>query len=69
LVTIRHNWGEDRVYFHDRDGKLKALPTIWTSLRAEDPFLTVSKGRSHFRLEDLARLIEIVRKAEEEKQE
>jgi len=28
LVIYRHNWGEDRVYFHDPDGKLSAIPCV-----------------------------------------
>jgi hypothetical protein len=30
LVTYRHNWGEDRVYFHDRSGTLRSIPACWT---------------------------------------
>jgi hypothetical protein len=53
LVTYRHNWGEDRVYFHDDQGQLRALSASWTSLAAEDPFVAVSGGRSAFRVADL----------------
>src|ERR1700735_2676938 len=30
LVTYRHNWGEDRVYFHDSSGVLRSIPACWT---------------------------------------
>src|ERR1700692_2292223 len=26
LVTYRHNWGEDRVYFHNAEGRLSSIP-------------------------------------------
>ncbi|HKX27959.1 MAG TPA: DUF5372 family protein [Blastocatellia bacterium] len=60
LVTYRHNWGKDRVYFHDSDGKLSAVPAAWTDVIAPDPFVAVSAGRSLFRLDDLLRLAELV---------
>jgi hypothetical protein len=27
LVTVRHNWGEDRVYYHDSQGRLACIPS------------------------------------------
>jgi hypothetical protein len=60
-VTCRHNWGEDRAYYHDDSGQLVSLPAAWTSVRAPDPVVIVSAGRSAFRVQDLvdlARLIE-----------
>lgn len=60
LVVYRHNWGEDRVYFHDLEGKLSAVPASWTNLVAEDPFVSVAAGRSLFRLEDLLKLTELI---------
>ena len=62
-MTVRHNWGEDRVYYHDVQGSLSSIPTEWTSLAAKDPFVVVAAGRAHFRVEDLLRLTEIVRLA------
>ncbi len=56
LVTYRHNWGEDRVYVHDDDGRLVSLPAGWTSLVPPDPFVVVSAGRSAFRVQDLLEL-------------
>ena len=56
LLTYRHNWGENRVYFHDEDGRLIALPAQWTSVVPPDPFVVVSRGRSAFRLHDLVEL-------------
>lgn len=53
MVTCRHAWGEDRVYYHDVEGRLRSLPAAWTSLFVPDPFVAVAAGRSAFRLEDL----------------
>lgn len=60
LVTYRHNWGEDRVYFCDASGRLHALPASWTSVWAQDPFVVAAAGRSPFRLEDLRELADLV---------
>jgi hypothetical protein len=60
LVVYRHNWGEDRVYFHDRNGALCSIPASWTSADAPDPFVVIAAGRSPFRYEDLARLADII---------
>ena len=60
LVTYRHNWGEDRVYYHDDGGKLKSLPACWTTVAPADPYLVVAAGRSRFRLEDLEELADLV---------
>ena len=60
LVTIRHNWGEDRVYFHDGQGRLSCVPASWTDAVAADPVVAVSAGRSPFRLEDLLELTRLV---------
>jgi hypothetical protein len=46
LVELRQNWGEDRVYYHDAENRLRSLPTSWTSLALVDPFLITADGRS-----------------------
>ena len=61
LVTYRHNWGENRVYFHDAEGKLNSIPAHWTTVVAEDPFVTVAGGRCFFRFEDLLKLVDLVK--------
>src|SRR6201987_6490493 len=53
-------WGEDRVCFRDDTGKLRYLPTDWTSLASPDPFVQASAGRSHFRVEDLLQLTTLI---------
>jgi Family of unknown function (DUF5372) len=62
FVVHRHNWGEDRVYFRERDGHLASLPARWTSVVSDDPFVVVAAGRSHFRVEDLIDLAALVRR-------
>ena len=59
-MTFRQNWSEDRIYFHDDDGRLTSVPTSWTSLCAADPFVVVSAGRSPFRAQDLRELVELI---------
>jgi len=64
LVTYRHNWGEDRVYFHNSEGRLCSIPACWTTAVAADPFVTVAAGRCLFQYEDLLKLAELVERAE-----
>ena len=60
MVTIRQNWGEDRVYYHDASGWLCLIPIAWTSLACADPFVEVAAGRALFRPNDLLRLAAFV---------
>ena len=53
LVTRRLNWGEDRVFYYDLDGKLKSLMVNLTDVAAVDAFDRISAGRSAFRVDDL----------------
>ena len=57
LVDRRLNWGEDRVYFHDALCDLKSILTRYTSVKAEDPFVSVARGRAYFRTKDLLALV------------
>jgi hypothetical protein len=60
LVTVRHNWTDDRVYYHDPEGRLVSIPAAWTDVRPDDPFVLLSAGRSAFRPEDLLELVRMV---------
>ena len=62
LVTYRHNWGEDRVYFHDEEGRLRSLPARWTSVLECDPVVVLGAGRSPFRVVDLLDLVALIRR-------
>ena len=67
FVSRQQRWGEDWVVYRDPDEYLLWLPARWTSVEAEDPFIIVSAGRSHFRaadLIDLAALIAALRRGE-----
>jgi len=66
LVVVRRNWGEDRVYYHDEEGRLRLIPRGWTSLASQDPFVVAAAGRALFRIEDLLRLAELVRRQGED---
>ena len=46
--------------FEDGEGRVRSLPTAWTSVAAPDPYVTLSGGRSHFRIEDLLTLVKLV---------
>lgn len=61
LVTYRHNWGEDRVYFHSDNGDLSSLPASWTSVAPKDPFREVATGRCLLRFVDLLELVALAR--------
>jgi len=52
LVTCRQNWGEDRVWFHDRDGLLRSIPTNWTDAAGID--LCVAESPILFEIMSLA---------------
>ena len=66
LVTVRNNWGEDRVYYHDTDRRLVSIPAAWTDVCAPDPFVLLSAGRSPFCLEDLLELARLLSVLNEE---
>lgn len=61
LVVRRAQWGEERVFYRDREGHLASLPARWTSLVAEDLFVTVGAGRSRLRVQDLVELAALLR--------
>jgi hypothetical protein len=61
LVGIRRLWGEARVYFEDDSGRLKLMPAEWTDAVAADPVVVIGAGRPLFRVEDLLRLVDLIR--------
>jgi Family of unknown function (DUF5372) len=60
LVGVRHNWGEDRVFFLDEEGTQCSLPRGWTDAADPDPFVVLAGGRSALRVADLLALVELV---------
>jgi len=65
-VTVRHNWGEDRVYYRDGRGLLACVPASWTDAVPADPVVAISAGRSPFRLEDLLELTRLLAALQQE---
>lgn len=66
VATRKHGWGEDRVMFHDGNGRLRSLPASWTNVDEPDIFAQLAAGRSFLRpddLVDLAALIEEIERA------
>jgi hypothetical protein len=49
------------VYFHNPNGVLTSIPTGWTSLFGQDPFVVMAAGRSHFRVGDLVELARLIK--------
>jgi Family of unknown function (DUF5372) len=67
LLACRQNWGEDRVWFQDRSGRLHSVPASWTDAAAIDAFVIVAAGRSLFRVADLLELVQLIQDLESEK--
>ena len=61
LAAQNREFGEDRVFYRDPDGRMRYLPAHWTSVAAPDPFVIAAADRAYFRLEDLIRLAEQMR--------
>ena len=57
LVTYRHNWGEERVYYLNEAGELCLIPANFTDVIPPDPFVAASGGRSRLRIGDLLQLV------------
>ena len=68
MVIYRQNWGEERVWLHDAQGRLISLPALWTSVIAEDAFVAVSAGRSMFRVAELLKLTRLIEELKKLKQ-
>ena len=60
LVSHRRAWSQDRVCFHDAQGRLTSVPAGWTSVVAEDPFVAVAAGRAALHIAALQTLAALV---------
>lgn len=66
LVAYRRSWGgRPAVDCLDTEDRLVTIPLAWTDAAEEDPFVVLSAGRAHFRIEDLLRLVSLVDAAQE----
>jgi Family of unknown function (DUF5372) len=60
FVRQLKDWGEDRVWLYDEQGRLRRVPTAWTDRASVDPFVALSGGRSAFRVCDLLELASLI---------
>ncbi|MBK8097582.1 MAG: hypothetical protein IPK26_23260 [Planctomycetes bacterium] len=60
FVRRRSHWGGDRVFYRDHHGHLTSMPAHWTNVIPEDPFVTMARGRTPFRGDDLVALVALV---------
>lgn len=60
LLGYRKSWGRQFIDFRYDNGRTGAIPLAWTDADQADPFLTMSKGRSVFRVAELLRLVELI---------
>jgi hypothetical protein len=60
LLCFYRSWGRDYVECSDEKGKFITIPTEYTASCEIDPFVTISQGRSIFRVSDLLRLVEFL---------
>ena len=61
LAGYAHTWGEHRVFYREAGGRLVlSLPASWTNIDGPDLFFEISAGRSHFKVEDLLALSELL---------
>ena len=61
LVAYRRSWGNTEcVDCRDDQGLLVSIPVAWTDAADRDPFVVLSGGRAHFRVEDLVRLLDLI---------
>ncbi|MGH8470904.1 MAG: DUF5372 family protein [Gammaproteobacteria bacterium] len=65
LLAWKQTWGEDRVYFYDDEGRLRAIPAGWTDAQAPDPFVVIAAGRAHFLPHDLVALADFIARLRE----
>jgi len=64
LFDYRNNWGEDRVCFLDKKGRLSSILASDTDARGEDPFGAIAAGRAHFHYQDLIELTKLIAQLE-----
>lgn len=60
LLEYRNAWGEERVYFLNREGKIEHFPATWTDRVDPDPFVVIAAGRSPFHIDALMQLANLI---------
>ena len=62
LCVASKQWAGERQFIVRRpDGSLCLVPASWTDFLPPDPYLMIGQGRSHFRVEDLVALADLLR--------
>jgi len=61
LLDHKEPAAEQRACFLDKKGRPCEIPLSWTDLAPEDPFITLSSGKSFFRVEDLLELVRLIK--------
>ena len=61
VIKVQHFKTGEALVFYRTDKKLVTMPLAWTDLDSPDPFITLSAGRSPFRLTDLVQLAKLVK--------
>ena len=63
FVVAKQLWGEERVTFEHPAGGSGPCPSAGRMSSPADPYLSIGRGRSHFRVEDLVQLADAGRRA------
>jgi len=56
LICRRRHWGEDRVVYEARNGRVCTIASAWTDIDPADEFRLVAADRAAFRTADLLAL-------------
>jgi Family of unknown function (DUF5372) len=56
FVCRRQYWGEDRIVYLDRHGRIRWIAASWTDIDPADDFRAIAAGRAAFRTIDLLEL-------------
>jgi len=60
IVSLKRSWDEDKVFYHQEDGRLASIPACWTSSYGPDVFNVIAKGRSVFRFKELLEFTRLI---------
>ena len=61
FVDCRLCWEEWRVFYYTTEREMAYFPASWTDVGERDPFVELSAGRAMGRVQDLLRLVKLVK--------
>jgi hypothetical protein len=61
LIERKLVWCNDRILYLDKDSNLRLVPTNFTDIYEEDPFVAVSNGRCDITFNSLVSLVNIIK--------